>query len=421
MAQVVYFFFPDVRVTYKFINRGGDKFPQGFDSLVWVECWKLSNLKLTAQEKEWLLKQKGMYSEFIEWFSKYQFDPNELTIDLRDGDLTIEIAGSWLRTIFWEVPLMAIISELYFKNYKLSTNLLMQTVKAKKESLCFPFVDFGTRRRLRFDTQEYLVYKLSHTQYFLGTSNPLLAMNYDVPVIGTYAHEAVMAMERLSVFDRELDILFCNRVWLENWRFVYGNNYDIMLTDTITTDIFIRKVDTIYWKTMSGVRLDSGDPFIIGEKILAHYNSLGIDTKTKTLVFSDNLNPEKARKIYEHFKDRCKVIFGIGTNLTNDYGVKPLNMVIKLATVEGQGVVKLSDEPGKWTGKFKDIEKAIKIIGGLKMLGQYQSQEKWKWHDHLRFWWDMNKNEIILGLFFLAMAFSLIGFGMSIQIMAGGR
>jgi nicotinate phosphoribosyltransferase len=359
MAQVVYWYFPTTIVSYKFINRGKDKFPQGFDILLKDEIKNLSKLKLIREEKEWLLKQKGIYSQFVDWFSTYQFDPNEVKISLDEkGNLDIKIEGSWLRTIFWEVPLMAIISELYFETigyYKKINSIafICSTHTKRVELEGLNFADFGTRRRFSFEAQDILVKTLQEEENFLGTSNPYLAMKYRINPIGTYAHEAVMAMQ--AVWPLE-DI---NTIWLDLWRRIYGKEYDIMLTDTVSTNVFIQSVDVLYWKLNSGVRLDSGDPFIIGDKIINHYKHLGIDSQTKTLVFSDNLNPEKARKIYDYFKGKCKIVFGIGTNLTNNYGVKPLNMVIKLATINGKGVIKLSDEEGKHTGTEDDIKQAI--------------------------------------------------------------
>jgi nicotinate phosphoribosyltransferase len=360
MAQVVYWYFPTTIVSYKFINRGKDKFPQGFDILLKNEIKNLSKLKLTREEKEWLLKQKGIYSQFVDWFSTYQFDSNEVKIKLdKEGNLDIKIEGSWLRTIFWEVPLMAIISELYFEaigyHKKIDSIAFICNAHIKRVELeGLNFADFGTRRRFSFEAQEVLVEILQEEEgNFLGTSNPYLAMKYHVNPIGTYAHEAVMAMQVAWPLE---DI---NTIWLDLWRKIYGKEYDIMLTDTVSTNVFIQTVDELYWKLNSGVRLDSGDSLEIGDKIIQHYFNLGIDSKTKTLVFSDNLNSEKARKIYKYFKDKCKIVFGIGTNLTNDYRVKPLNMVIKLATVNGKGVIKLSDEEGKHTGKEDDIKQAI--------------------------------------------------------------
>jgi len=148
-----------------------------------------------------------------------------------------------------------------------------------------------------------------------------------------------------------------NTVWLECWQKFYGKQYSIMLTDTLTTDYFIRKVPIEFFRLMDGVRLDSGDPIKVGKKVLAYYKQCGINPKHKKFVWSDSLNPQKARVIYERFKDETNCVFGIGTDLTNDVGYKPLNMVIKLASVKGNPVVKLSDDPGKHTGDGYAIRK----------------------------------------------------------------
>jgi nicotinate phosphoribosyltransferase len=271
------------------------------------------------------------------------------------GDLTIQIDGYWYRTIHWEVVLMAIVSELYFK----MTGQVMASdaferidKKAKKleDAECF-WSDFGTRRRFSFEVQNEVVSRMKGHKGFLGTSNPYLAMIHDVNVIGTSAHEATMAMQAIY------GVRNSNRKWLEHWYNFYRGVLGIALTDTITTDIFLKDFDSLIARIYDGVRHDSACPYVWGDKMIKHYQSLAIDPKSKTLVFSDGLDTDKFIEISQSFKESVhRVIGGIGTHFSNDVGVKPLNIVIKLAEVSVNvssptiDVVKLSDTPGKHNG-----------------------------------------------------------------------
>ena len=357
MAQVIFYRFPGLKVRYKFLCRDTSiHFPKGFDTELKEQIANLSYLGLTISEKEWLLRQKGMTKYFVDWFSIYHFNPDEVKVQLNNGKLEIEIEGSWLTTIFWEVPLMALISELYFKHQDLqiTKDKMFMTSLCKKYDLKIPFADFGTRRRYSSMSQDILVGTMKGWKYFLGTSNPYFAQKHYVPVIGTYAHEAIMVMEALySVWES-------NHIWIENWRYIYGNLYSIALADTYTTPYFFGTMDKQTLMLMDGLRQDSGDPIEIGELIVNHYKSIGIDPKDKKIVFSDNLNPESATRIYNHFEDVTNPVFGIGTNLTNDFVLKHLNMVIKISDVLVDGkyrpTTKLSDDPMKLIGN-KDILK----------------------------------------------------------------
>jgi nicotinate phosphoribosyltransferase len=354
MAQAVYYFCANLDVQYEFINRSPeDKFPEGFDRLLKQEILDMSNLRLSVAEQEWLVKQNSIYPEFVEWFRQYKYKPEELTISLNDGKLSVTIEGKWLSTIFWEVPLLAAISELYYQTNKchLDINYLEHKIDEKKSILKFDFVDFGTRRRYSYHVQDIVVWRMNQLKnHFLGTSNPLLAMKNLVKPIGTYAHEAIMAMQAGVSVDE------VNNFWLQIWARLYGKSYSLMLTDTLTTDYFLKTVKDINFRLADGVRLDSGDPIAMGWKIINHYKKLGINPKNKAICWSDNLNPEKAKEIYEEFQDVTHPIFGIGTNLTNDCGHKPLNIVIKMTKCGLKNVIKLSDDEGKETGNKTMID-----------------------------------------------------------------
>ena len=368
MGQVVLYQFPDLYVRYKFINRANTWFPEGFDVKLKEEIKNLATLKLLESEKMWLLNQEGMTKYYVDWLGKYSFNPNQVTVKLENKVLEVEIEGKWKETIYWEVPLLAIISELYYKetNKILDWDLVNKNIRNKYYTLeGIKFADFGTRRRFSYDVQKALVSHMVRGTNFIGTSNPSLAMIYNILPIGTYAHETVMAMSALHGVET------ANKEWLKNWRYIYGNNYNVALTDTYTTDVFFKTISQKDMLLIDGLRQDSGNPEEIGCKIINKLKEWGIDPRDKKIIFSDNLNPEKAVKLYNKFKDKINVIFGIGTNLTNDCGYSPLNMVIKLDSVLIQDistewyfkpVIKLSDCKGKYTGDREELAKILNEV-----------------------------------------------------------
>jgi nicotinate phosphoribosyltransferase len=361
-GQVVFFDFPNVWVHYSFTNRGGTQFPPGFADALNSELRELNHLRMSPRESRWMKLLPYFRSAYVEWFSGYQFNYNEVNVNQTGGDLSIDIDGFWYRTIHWEVVLMAMVSELYFKmtgQVMAPDSFKKIDIKASKleNAECF-WSDFGTRRRFSFEVQNEVVARMKHYKGFLGTSNPYLAMIHGVSPIGTSAHEATMAMQAIYGVHNS------NRKWLEHWYNFYRGELGIALTDTITTDVFLKDFDSLIARIYDGTRHDSGDPYIWGEKIINHYKKLGINPLTKNLVFSDGLDTDKFIDISKAFAPRVhRVVGGIGTHFTNDVGnnVKPLNIVIKLSTVSFDvsspsiGVVKLSDTPGKHNGTPEDI------------------------------------------------------------------
>jgi len=253
---------------------------------------------------------------------------------------------------------MATISELYYRLMgKLPDQNTQSRMVAKADYLsangCH-WADFGTRRRFSYDVQDLLVQEMRKHPGFMGTSNPHLAMKHNCKPIGTYAHEAVMAMQAAYGHSN------CNRMWMEAWVQEYEGDLGIALPDTVTSDHFFRhQFSMFYSKLFDGVRQDSGSPDEFADKAIAHYKSMGIDPRSKRLVFSDGLDVDKLCRLHHKYKDQIMVQGGIGTNFTNDVGVKPLNMVIKLVAADfGSGfrkVVKLSDDEGKHTGDDEEI------------------------------------------------------------------
>jgi nicotinate phosphoribosyltransferase len=358
-GSVAFHLFPDARVKYKFINRGGTKFPKGFANALKAEIWSAAKLYLKVAEMDFLKEKTPLRRTYVDWLSGYRLDPSEVKITGDGEDMEIEVAGYWYRVIYWEVKLMAIISELYFR----MTGQPMEDgwdtkIEDKAERLynaSCKWSDFGTRRRYSYEVQDKVVKIMSGYDGFLGTSNPHLAMKYGVVPIGTYAHESVMAMSAL--YGPKL----ANKMWMKHWSEHYNGNLGIALTDTFTTKVFLEDFGSYEARLFDGVRHDSDDPIRWGYNMLKHYEGLKIDAHNKRFVFSDGLNTDKFIEITNTFKGLCQVVGGIGTHLTNDVGerVIPLNMVIKMTEADfGKGwvnVVKLSDNAGKHTGHTDTI------------------------------------------------------------------
>ncbi len=367
MMNAVFSLFSRQIVRYKFIDRNNISYPDGFDKDVMGEIKKMENLRLSKDEKGYLMEKLGTFlpPTFIDFLEGYKFDSNEIKVWLdKDNKLHLTIEGYWYRTILWEVPLMAIISELYFLKTGQEVNIFdgdIQKNDLSKLSNMMKhnayFADFGTRRRYSFANQDRIVSLFSsvENQVFVGTSNVYLAFKHNVKPIGTHAHEWFMVIA--SIFGYKM----ANKIGLEYWVKTYNGNLGTALTDTFTTDVFLNAFDTKFSKLFDGVRHDSGDPFEFADKMIKHYKSMGIDPMSKTIVFSDGLNTNLATKLKKYCIGKIMCSFGIGTFLTNDVGVKALNMVIKVTEVYVDGLgwvgaVKLSDNPIKHTGKEKDIE-----------------------------------------------------------------
>ena len=370
MGQVVFHRFPAANAVYRFYNRGKTEFPVGFAEALHTELEHLSKVSLSHEEIMWLDHQDVLCDDYILFLKDYRFNPDQVKIEQKDGQLEIIVEGSWAETILWEVPLMAIISELYFrmtgKTYYETPFYMVTDVKATKMSQAgVKWSDFGTRRRFSKATQDIVNEVMSHytNNGFIGTSNPYFAMKYGIKPIGTYAHEAVMAMQALH------GAADSNAKWMEYWWMEYGL-YPHLLTalpDTLTSDVFLRTFKGDLLNKYMAVRQDSGDPSEFADKFIQHYKNHGINPKEKKIVFSDSLDADKAVALQAKYGDSVQCVMGIGTNLTNDCGHKPLNMVIKLVAIDfGSGlktVVKLSDDKGKHTGDCEKIEEIKKELG----------------------------------------------------------
>ena len=365
MQHAVIKHFPRLKVRYKFTDRNNTVYPNGFDKLVMSEVKKMEALYLTVDEKKFLTEKCGNYfpPTYIDFLNGYKFDSSEVLIKLDNkNNLDILIESYWYRSILWEVPIMAIISELYFKE----TGQIVDIQKFESQDInkiqimndhnAF-FCDMGARRRYSFDNQDRIV-KLFSTipnNVFVGTSNVYLAYKQNIKPIGSIAHEFFMVIACIYGVQQANKITM--DLWLDTYQY---NQLGTVLPDTFTLDFFLKSFEYKYAANFNSIRHDSGDPYIFADKVIRHYKSLNIDPMTKTIIFSDGLDIETAVKIKEYCVGKIKSSFGIGTNLTNDIGVKPLNMVIKISEVlvddNWVGAVKLSDNKGKYTGKIEDVE-----------------------------------------------------------------
>ena len=365
MGQVIFHQFPRVGAKYQFINRAGTLFPESFAETLRGQVRDLADLQVRPEEIAWLLDHvRYLKPTYLEWLQHYRFNPEEVAIRQQKGDLSIEVRGPWYHTVFWEVPLLALVSELYFRGRRPAADW-QERITAKSAKMAAAGVhwaDFGTRRRFAYAVQEKVVELMrGYRPLFLGTSNPYLAMKFDLTPVGTYAHEGPMAMQVPA------GVRGCNQAWIDAWVREYEGDLGIALTDTVTSAYFFRHFSRRDTKLFDGIRQDSGSPSAIAELAIQHYQSLNVDPRSKRIIFSDSLTDDKIIALHEQFRERIKVTGGIGTFLTNDVGHTPLNIVMKLVAADfGDGlrpVVKLSDDPGKYTGEAPLVAAALRDLG----------------------------------------------------------
>ncbi len=370
MQYAVTKLFPYAKARYQFINRGQHIFPEGFDKALRESVDAMAGLELTNAEKKFLSESCPYLDPvYLDFLQGYRYDPSEVHIEQNGTDLKVSIEGFWYRAILWEVPLLSLISELYYKLNHLQRFTDEEVIKVSREKfdaynkIGVTVADFGTRRRHSYHVQRILMNTL--VQYgrpsFVGTSNVHMAMLHKTKPIGTHAHEWFMFHAARYGFQ------MANSMGLEHWADVYRGDLGIALSDTYTTDVFFEQFDKKFSKLFDGVRHDSGDPIEFADKTIRHYLSLGINPEYKTIIFSDSLNNEKVAHIAAYCNGKIGVSFGIGTNLTNDVGLPPMNIVIKLTEAMPRNMrwiptVKLSDEKGKYTGDTEMIQLSKKIL-----------------------------------------------------------
>lgn len=370
MQNAVVKLFPSSIVKYEFINRGKHQFPEGFDLALKEAVNKMAELKLTKEEKKFMARTCPYIDlPYLDFLEGYHYDPSEVKIRQEGSELSVTVEGLWYRTILWEVPLLALISELHYEMNHMerdSNEIVMNRTLEKADSLArlgVNFAEFGTRRRHSYKVQNLVMEALTHSKEstFIGSSNVHFAMKYGVKPIGTHAHEWFM------FHAAEYGFKMANEMALEHWVDVYRGDLGVALSDTYTTDVFFQQFDKKFAKLFDGVRHDSGDPLEFADKTIAHYINNGINPLFKYIIFSDALNLEKVEEITNYCRGKIGVSFGIGTNLTNDVGLKPMNIVMKLIGVQAPNkewiaTVKLSDEHGKYTGDPKMIELAKEFL-----------------------------------------------------------
>lgn len=339
---------PNVRYTPRMIAR------------IREEIDAYCKLRFSEEELKWLkTHMPWLQKDYIDFLRFWHPRREEILINedniqsYNDCGLAIEAHGTWLNTTMYEIPILAIVNQVFFeetygkgaKNIEIQRRTMERFQKIIDGTLDVgTFSEFGLRRRYSGEMQDWIINFIldSKVPGFVGTSNVYLAMKYGIKPIGTQAHEFYMAQQGHF----EHNISYSNMYGMKAWTKEYKTLLGIALTDTLGTDLFLRDFDLTYATLFSGVRHDSGDPIVWGEKMIEHYNKLGIDPKTKTLLFSDSLNFEKAAALNKHFKDRTKVAFGIGTSITCPLD-NPLNIVFKMVECNGSPTAKLSNDNGK--------------------------------------------------------------------------
>jgi nicotinate phosphoribosyltransferase len=362
MMQAVLHHYPNAKVEWAFKCRNSEDLVPYIDEIQ-RQINMLNEISLSEKEESFLQSISYFKPDFIRFMKLFRFDPSYVSVEEDNGQLSIRLKGPWLHVILYEIVLLAIVSEV--RNRILYPHITMDQALGKlyskfgdleKESKevieKFTLADFGTRRRFSSKVQSGIIDAMikDFPGKFVGTSNVLFAMEKGIKPIGTMAHEWIMAHQQLGA--RLID---SQKQSLETWVQEYRGELGIALTDCVTTDAFLKDFDLYFAKLFDGLRHDSGDPIVFANKCIARYNELGIDPKTKTLVFSDGLSFDKCISIIKNIDGKINNSYGMGTNLTCDIdGVEPLNIVIKMISCNGQPVAKISDSPGK--GMCEDPE-----------------------------------------------------------------
>ncbi len=356
MQQVMFHKHTDLSGTYLFKCRNKDVvFTYEMLDEINEQIDHLCTLTFQEDELNYLRSIRFIKSDYVEFLRLWRPIRDYVYTWLTpNGELNIEVSGPLFSCMQFEIYLLEIVNEVYFRTkyadqwaYVMNSaydRLNDKIARFNDGTYTFKFAEFGCRRRLSRSWEDTVVSRLAkETNNMVGTSNVYLAKKYGLTPIGTFAHEFVQMYQGIP----KIPLAYTNYYALKDWYNEYKGDNGTALTDTITTDLFLLDFDRSMCNNFTGVRHDSGDPYEWGEKIIRHYEKYGIDPKTKTLLFSDSLNFDKAQALYDHFKDRTKVSFGIGTYVSNDTMVEPLNIVIKLQSVNGNPVAKLSDSEGK--------------------------------------------------------------------------
>ena len=356
MMQVVLHHFPGANVEYRFKcrNPGIDLRPY-IDEIREQVHW-LCTLRFRERELDYLRSMRFIKSDFVDFLGLFQLNTKWITVTPapdKGGAIDITIKGPWLHTILFEIPVLAIVNEVYFRatqpvpdypegRKRLRTKI--ELIRNDAEMSGVRIADYGTRRRFSRTWQDEVLLTLKEQlrENMAGTSNVMYAQRHGLVPLGTMAHEYLQACQALGPRLRDSQTF-----GFEMWAKEYRGDLGIALSDVYGMDAFLRDYDMYFCKLFDGARHDSGDPIIWGERLIEHYRKNRVDPRTKTLVFSDSLDFPRVAELYRRFKDRAIVAFGVGTNLTNDLGYTPMQIVIKMVRCNGQPVAKLSDTPEK--------------------------------------------------------------------------
>ena len=365
--------FPRAWGRFEFIDRNNLVYPKGFAESLRQEIVRMSELRLTREEADFL-RQECPYLPplYIDYLKGYTYDPEEVTIEQdAEGHLHISAEGLLYRITLWETPILAMVSELYYRETGQQPDLELTRSKALEKARAMQEHGlqvslFGMRRRFSSEVEDLVTRVLCENggKYFFGTSNVFYAMKHGIRVTGTHPHEWVQF--HAAIYGYKM----ANYMAMEDWIDVYDGDLGTVLTDTFTTDVFLQNFSKKHAALFTSLRQDSGDPQTFTDKVLAKYRELRIDPKTKYLVFSDALDVDKAAAIKEYCDGKIRATFGSGTNLTNDvgHGIKPMNIVMKLFACKldekmpWQDTVKLSDSVGKHTGEPEEIDLAMRVL-----------------------------------------------------------
>ncbi|MEO7030970.1 MAG: nicotinate phosphoribosyltransferase [Herbaspirillum sp.] len=356
MMQVVLHHFPAAQVGYRFKCRTPGIDLRPYITEIRCEIDALCTLRFNPAELEYLRSLRFIKSDFIDFLELFQLNARHVSVEPAasgNGEIEILVSGSWLHTILFEVPVLAIVNEIYFRATQPTPDYVeghkrlqykIALITQEPELANCRIVDYGTRRRFSRAWHDQVISTLKRDlgANFGGTSNVLSAWRQQLIPRGTMAHEYLQACQALGPRLRDSQI-FAFDIWAREYRGDLG----IALSDIYGLSAFLRDFDLYFCKLFDGARHDSGDPFDWGERMLAHYREQRIDAVSKTLIFSDSLDFERVVALYRHFQGRVQVSFGVGTNLTNDLGFEPLQIVMKMVRCNGQPVAKLSDTPAK--------------------------------------------------------------------------
>ena len=357
MMQVVLHQFPGAQVSYKFRCRNPGIALAPYVEEIRREIRSLCSLNFKESELQYLRSFRFIKSDFVVFLGLFRLNEKYIVVTpLPNGEIDIHIHGPWLHTILFEIPVLAIVNEVYFRNTQKVPDLMegrrrLDTKIAQLQAdglQTLKIADYGTRRRFSRAWQEEVLRVMSARLgtgpqgQFAGTSNVYYAFLLGLTPLGTMAHEYLQACQALGPRLRDSQVFA-----FESWAKEYRGDLGIALSDVYGLNAFLRDFDMFFCKLFDGARHDSGDPFNWGERMIQHYRDNRVDPRTKTLIFSDSLTVPRTIELFQQFNGRCQLAFGIGTNLTNDLGYEPLQIVIKMTRCNGQPVAKISDSPGK--------------------------------------------------------------------------